>query len=122
MGKGQRILKIFSFGILSQTVTMLLGILIPKLLIASYGSEVNGLLSSIRQVFAYVTLLEAGIGTASLQVLYEPISTGNRQRTSEIMAATDRYYKRTGVLYAIAIVALAVVYPLVVKSGISKVN
>lgn len=119
MGKGQRILKIFGFGILSQAVTMLLGILIPKLMIVSYGSEVNGLLSSVRQVFVYVALLEAGIGTASLQALYEPISTGNRQRTSEIMAATDRYYKRTGVLYALAIVVLAVVYPLVVQSGIS---
>lgn len=119
MNKGQRILRIFGFGVLSQVVTLLLGIVIPKLMIVSYGSEVNGLLSSVRQVFVYVALLEAGIGTASLQALYAPAAANDRQRTSEIMAATDRYYKRTGILYAVAIVALAVIYPLVVRSGIA---
>lgn len=64
MNKGKRIIKIFGYGVISQVVTLLLGIIIPKLMIVSYGSEVNGLLSSIRQVFVYVALLEAGIGTA----------------------------------------------------------
>ena len=73
MSKGKKILKIFGYGVISQVITLLLGIIIPKLMIVSYGSEVNGLLSSIRQVFVYVALLEAGIGTASLQALYAPI-------------------------------------------------
>ena len=58
MNKGKRIIKIFGYGVISQVVTLLLGIIIPKLMIVSYGSEVNGLLSSIRQVFVYVALLE----------------------------------------------------------------
>ena len=57
MNKGKRIIKIFGYGVISQVVTLLLGIIIPKLMIVSYGSEVNGLLSSIRQVFVYVALL-----------------------------------------------------------------
>ena len=119
MNKGQKILKIFGFGIISQIVTLLLGIIIPRLMIVSYGSEVNGLLSSIRQVFVYVALLEAGIGTASLQALYEPVAKGDRQRTSEIMAATDRYYKRTGIMYGASVVILAFFYPLIVKTEIT---
>lgn len=118
MDKGKRIVKIFSFGMLSQIVTLLLGIVIPKLMIVSYGSEVNGLMSSVRQIFVYVALLEAGIGTASLQALYAPVAKGDQQRTSEIMAATDHYYKRTGLLYGIAVVVLAFVYPILVKSNI----
>ena len=118
MDKGKRIVKIFIFGILSQIVTLLLGIVIPKLMIVSYGSEVNGLMSSVRQIFVYVALLEAGIGTASLQALYAPVAKGDRQRTSEIMAATDHYYKRTGLLYGIAVVVLAFAYPILVKSSI----
>lgn len=119
MGKSKRSLKIFIYGVISQIVTLLLGIIIPKLLIVSYGSEVNGLLSSVRQIFVYVALLEAGIGTASLQALYAPMAKGDQHRTSEIMAATDHYYKRTGLLYGIAVIVLAFVYPLVVKSSIS---
>ena len=118
MSKRKKTAKIFGYGILYQVVTMFLGIVIPKLLIVSYGSEVNGLLSSVRQVFVYVALLEAGIGTASLQALYEPIVAGNHERVSQIMAATDRYYKRTGFIYGAAIVLLAILYPIVVQSEI----
>ena len=89
MNKGKRIIKIFGYGVISQVVTLLLGIIIPKLMIVSYGSEVNGLLSSIRQVFVYVALLEAGIGTASLQALYAPVALGDNKRICEIMAATS---------------------------------
>ena len=118
MNKGKRIIKIFGYGVISQVVTLLLGIIIPKLMIVSYGSEVNGLLSSIRQVFVYVALLEAGIGTASLQALYAPVALGDNKRICEIMAATSAYYKRTGVLYGIAVIGLAIFYPIIVKSDI----
>lgn len=118
MSKGKKILKIFGYGVISQVITLLLGIIIPKLMIVSYGSEVNGLLSSIRQVFVYVALLEAGIGTASLQALYAPVAVEDKKRTCEIMAATSAYYKRTGVLYGIAVIGLAVFYPIIVKSDI----
>ena len=118
MNKGKKILKIFGYGVISQVITLSLGIIIPKLMIVSYGSEVNGLLSSIRQVFVYVALLEAGIGTASLQALYAPIAANDKKRTCEIMSATNRYYKRTGILYGIAVIALAIIYPIVVKSDI----
>ena len=112
MDKGKRSVKIFIYGLISQVITLLLGIIIPKLLIVSYGSEVNGLLSSVRQIFVYVALLEAGIGTASLQALYAPMAKGDHQKTSEIMAATDHYYKRTGVLYGICVLILALIYPI----------
>lgn len=118
MDKRSKVTKIFGFGVVSQAITLILGIVIPKLLIVNYGSEINGLLSSVRQIFVYVALLEAGIGTAALQAMYAPTAKGDKQRASEIMAATDRYYKRTGILYGIAIIALAVVYPFVVKTNI----
>ena len=119
MKKSEKSLKIFIFGVISQIVTLLLGIIIPRLLIVNYGSEVNGLLSSVKQVFVYVALLEAGIGTAALQALYAPVANDDREQTSRIMAATDRYYKRTGILYAVAVVALSVMYPIVVKTEIN---
>ena len=57
-------------GLFNQLVTIALGILIPRLILTSLGSEANGLLSSVNQVLAYLALLEAGIGTASMQALY----------------------------------------------------
>ncbi|MCQ2437366.1 MAG: sugar isomerase [Clostridia bacterium] len=118
MSQRGKSIKILLFGILSQAITLLLGIIIPKLVIVSYGSEVNGLLSSVKEIFIYVALLEAGIGTAALQAMYAPIATNDKKHLSEIVAATGRYYTRTGIYYAIAVVLLAVAYPLVIKSDV----
>lgn len=118
MNKAQRSFKILIFGVVSQIVTLLLGIIIPRLVILNYGSEINGLLSSVRQVFVYISLLEAGIGTAALQAMYGPIARNDKNGLSAIMTATDRYYKRTGVLYGAVVILLALLYPVVVKSNL----
>ena len=115
MNKKKKSLNIFITGLISQVVILLLGIVIPKLLIVSYGSEVNGLLSSIKQIFVYVALLEAGIGTAALQAMYEPIAKDDKEKTSQIMVATDRYFKKTGFFYGVAVILLAFLYPIVIK-------
>ncbi len=118
MEKKKKSFNILLFGLISQVVTLSIGIILPKLLIVSYGSEVNGLLSSVKQIFVYVALLEAGIGTAALQALYEPVATDNKKNISQIMAATDRYYKRTGILYGVAVIVLAITYPLLIETSI----
>lgn len=107
------------FGVLGQIVTIAVGILLPRLFITSYGSQVNGFLSSVNQFFAYLTLLEAGVGAVTVQALYAPISRGDTDKINGIMAATDRLYRRTAIFYAIGVVVLAAIFPLVVKSEIS---
>lgn len=108
------------FGILNLSVSIGLGILIPRLTIVNLGSESNGLLSSVNQLLKYVALLEAGVGTASLQALYATVGEKNEKQTAEIMEATSRYYRKTGVAYFFAILGIAVIYPSVVESTLSK--
>lgn len=122
MNNKQKSKQILIFGIISQAVTLLLGILLPKLLIGGFGSEVNGLLSSVKQIFVYVALLEAGVGTAALQAMYAPIASNNRQKASEIMAATDRYFRRTGFLYGLSVIALAFAYPFIFHVDLNPIT
>lgn len=105
-------------GILSELLTIVLGILVPRFILTSYGSEVNGLLTSVTQVYSYVALLEAGIGTATVQALYKTIGNKDRLSTNSVLAATNRYYHRTGILYLIAILLFSIIYPLVVCTEI----
>ena len=67
------------YALIAQAVTLILGIIIPRLVIVSYGSEINGLLSSVKQVIGYLALLEAGVGAAALQALYRPISENDKE-------------------------------------------
>ena len=107
-----------TIGIASQILSIVLGILIPKLFLMSFGSEVNGFLNSVTQIFAYFALLEAGVGAATLQALYGPVGKDEKDNISAIMAATNQYYKKTGLFYFLAVVGLAIFYPIVVETEI----
>lgn len=109
-------------GVLGQLITIIMGIIIPKLFITSFGSEVNGLMTSITQIYVYIGLLEAGIGTATIQALYKPIANEDKGEINGILSATDRYYKKTGLYYFFAIVLFAVIYPFTIKADISKLS
>lgn len=106
------------FGLLSQVVTIGLGLIIPRLFLVNFGSEMNGLINSVSQVFVYLALLEVGVGGATIQALYSPIAKRNRESISGILAATGLYYRKTGRIYFIAVIAIALAYPLIVKTTI----
>lgn len=54
-----------AFSILLQIVTFFRGLILPHIIIPAYGSDINGLISSITQFLAYISLLEAGVGAYS---------------------------------------------------------
>lgn len=112
----ERSIKNLFFGLTSFVITTLIGLLIPRLFLLSYGSETNGLINSVKQIFSYFTLLEAGVGGATLQALYGPMARKDKQEISAILSATNNFYKKTGILYAVAVVAMAILYPALVKT------
>lgn len=115
-------LKNAGFGILSQILTISVGIIIPRLVLVNLGSEANGLLSSIGNILAYMSLLEAGVGTATLQALYKPCAINDQKSINSIMAATDYFYRRTGRIYLLIVFALSIGYSLFVKSSLSRID
>ena len=84
------------YGVLGQVITIAIGLILPRLRIVSFGSEINGMLSSVQQIYSYLALLEAGVGTATLQALYGPIAKNEKSTVNEILAATHKFYKKTG--------------------------
>ena len=44
-----------------QIVTILNGFIVPRIILTAFGSEVNGLVSSLGQFLNYITLLEGGV-------------------------------------------------------------
>lgn len=108
------------YSLLGQFITILLGILVPKLFVETLGSEVNGLLQTINQVFACFTLIEAGIGTATIQALYRPVATEDRPGINAILSATSRYYKKVAVIYLAALLAFGVIFCFAVRSALPK--
>jgi len=105
-------------GLFGQLVTICCGIIIPRLVIVSYGSEVNGLLNSITQILVYFSLFEAGVGTASVQALYGPVARNDRKEIQSILVATKQFYLKTGFLYLGAVILLSLLYPFLLHTEI----
>lgn len=109
----------FIIGILGHVITLGLGLIIPRFFILEFGSEVNGYIKGLEQIFVYVALLEAGVGAASLQALYNPIGNGDTNRANSILAATHLYYRRAGLFFILITAVLSFVYPLIIDSNLN---
>lgn len=100
---------------LLQIITMLVGFFIPRVMIGVYGSEINGLISSIMQFIAYFNLVEAGISGAAVWSLYKPLAEKNNKLISSIIVATKNFYNKAGYIFVSLTLGLALIYPAFIK-------
>ena len=117
--KDTRIKKNMISGLVYQVVLLVMGFLLPRLYLENFGSEINGVLSTIKQIFTYMCLLEAGVGLATTQALYKPVAKQDHGACSSVLAATNVYYKKTGLLYAGIVLAIALVYSFVIQTPLA---
>ena len=103
-----------------QLVLISLSFLLPRLYLENFGSEVNGVLSTIKQIFIYMFLLEAGVGLATTQALYKRIGQKDYKSANEVLAATHSYYIRTGIIYLAIVLVIAIVYAYVIPTSIDS--
>ena len=104
--------------VIGKLLTITISIFVPKLYIENYGSDFNGLLNSINGIFVYLNLLEAGIGSASIQALYKPITQKNYDSINRILSATKYYYLRNGLIFLVGLIAISLSYPSFIHSKI----
>lgn len=94
-----------------QIVTMLAGLITPRFLLMAYGSDVNGLISSINQFITYFNLVEAGLSSAAVYSLYKPIAERDHSRINRIVTAAKNFYIKSGFIFISLVFLLAIVYP-----------
>lgn len=81
---------------LQQIVMFVVGLIIPSICLKYYGSEINGLVSSITQFISYITLIEAGISASMVYYLYKPLSENDDDKVSSIVSAARITYRKLG--------------------------
>ena len=77
MNRNQKLKANMISSLVLQLAVFASGIILPRLFIESYGSRVNGLISSIQQFLGFITLGEMGIGAVIQFNLYKPLSEKN---------------------------------------------
>lgn len=117
-----KIKKNIVIGFGGQLLIIILGIIVPRIMLKNYGSDINGLLGTITQIFTYMALLEAGIGQAARNALYEPILRKNRSEISTVASAAQRYFRKFTSYYAVGVILLACVLPFLINTNVDKLT
>lgn len=99
-----------------QIATIICGLILPSLILRTYGTEVNGLVSSITQFLRVISLSEFGMTAVIQSSLYEPLSLNDNHRISEILTSSDRFFRKIAGFLSIYVVALCLLYPLIIST------
>lgn len=114
--RSKYIIKNALLSILEQFVIIISGFILPRLLLKYYGSQYNGLITSITDFLSCAVLLRSGIGGATRAALYKPIADNNHKEISRIIKATDNFMKKIGLILLLLILFFSLIYPLIVKN------
>lgn len=120
--RGRQALKNVIANLVLQMVTAISGLLLPRFYLLAYGSTMNGMVSSVTQFMAYLMLVEAGVSAASIVGLYSPLANRNTVEINRILSTTNRFFKRSGLLYIILVLTLAFLYPYIIKQQIASIT
>lgn len=97
--------------LLTQLMTIICGLIIPRLIISAYGSQVNGLVSSITQFLSVISLLDLGVGAVVQTALYRPLAEKDDLQISKIVVSSDRFFRRIAKILLLYVGLLMVIYP-----------
>ena len=103
--------------IILQVMVIIYGLIIPKLIITQYGSNVNGLISSITHFLSFITILEFGFGPIVLAALYKPIAKNNNRDVANILKSANTFFHKISYIFIFYIIILCIFYPMLINSS-----
>ncbi len=118
--RGKKALLNSAASLLLEFVSVVCGFIVPRLIIGTYGSDVNALTSSITQFLSYIALVEAGVGGVIRAALYKPLADNNRSEISSIIVATEKFFRRIALVFVAYTVVLAGVFPVLVNKDFDR--
>ena len=85
--------------VLLQVVSGVCGLILPRFVLRTFGSEVNGLAASVSQLLSYAVLLEGGIGGVMKAALYKPLANEDDAGISGIFYQISWTFRRIALIF-----------------------
>ncbi len=101
-----------------QLVYFLCGLILPRYLLLYFGSDYNGVSSSITQFLSFITILQFGIAGSTRFSLYKVLAENDIKGISGIINATEKYMRKIGLVLLVYIGVLAFVYPHIASTSL----
>lgn len=104
--------------LINRLVLLVSGLILPRLIILEYGSEINGLVSSITQFLSVITFLDLGVGAVVQSALYKPLATNDDKQISRVLLSAKRFFQKISLILVIYVVILIFLSPSIFKQEI----
>ena len=102
--------------LMHQVISLVCGFILPRIMLVYFGSEVNGLVSSISQFLGLISLCELGVGAVVQSALYKPLAHKDQEGISKIVISSERFFRKIALILLGYTVLLMVGYPLIVRN------
>lgn len=101
--------------LLQQIITITCGFVLPRFYLKYYGSEINGLASSVSQFLGFISFMQLGIGAVVQSAWYKPLANRDNDRISRIYISAERYFKKIALIFLGYSTILCFVMPVIIK-------
>lgn len=111
MTREQKLILNAGSGFLYQIISIISGLILPRLIITTFGSDINGLVHSAAQMLGFITLFEMGIYSVISASLYKPLADRDYIQISKIYRSSQNFFNKIGAVFLVYVILLAVWYP-----------
>lgn len=99
-----------------EAIVFVCGIVFPHFIILIYGSEINGLTSTITRILSLIHLVQAGAVGAAIFQMYDPVAKGDYEKQSAIIYSSRKFYNIVSIIYLFASLIVGLIYSFYLES------
>lgn len=119
--RSKKLLKTILTKLALQGVMLLYTFLLTKIIIDNFGSDVNGLISSITKFLAYISIFESGFGGVVQYLLYKPIAKKDNNTILRILKTSEKFFRKVGLIFVLYVIVLILFYPTIINTGFDSI-
>lgn len=108
--------------LLQQVVTLICGLIVPRLILSTFGSAANGTVTSISQFISITSLIQGGVTSATRVAFYGPVATGNMKKVSVVYKTSQSFYTKFALALVGYVLGLAIIFPMFIETPFSYID
>ncbi len=93
--------------VIYQLTAAVCSLILPRYILLTFGSDVNGILQSVSQLLNYTVLMECGVGGLITASFYKPLADGSSEYVSDIFNNAKRFFDKISYVYMGLVAVLA---------------
>lgn len=118
-GRTKKTALVLLTNLLTTIITSMFSLVINYKVLATLGSDYNGVNSTAAQVITILSLIEGGFTLAAQVALYKPVAQGDNNRISQLVTHAAQKMRVYGLWTLIIGVAVSCIYAGLVKSSLT---